>query len=141
MSLDTAASLKVILDTNIIVSAIGYGGKPSNILLLAFEGKIQAITSSVLLVELQGVLIKKLLLPLEDLELTIEEIKDKFKLVRPRKILHVVKDEDDNRVLEAAVEGGCNFIITGDKELLKLGKFKNIQILTADAFLGKLSAS
>lgn len=49
--------------------------------------------------------------------------------------MNVTKDKDDNRVLEAAVEGGCQFVITGDKELLELKKYKKIQILTAEEFL------
>lgn len=54
-----------------------------------------------------------------------------------------IRDEDDNRVLEAAIEGKCNFIVTGDKDLLELGKYKRslrlrlkkIQILTPAQFL------
>ena len=47
----------------------------------------------------------------------------------------VIRDQDDNRVLEAAIEGNCSHIITGDKGLLDIVTFKDITILTPDDFL------
>lgn len=128
--------VKVVLDTNIIVSAIGFGGKPQQILVKVLQEKIKAITSSILLAELEEVLTKKLPLSKENILLTLEEIKNVFIVVQPKKTINAVRDEEDNRVLEAALEGGCSYIITGDKELLQLGKWKKISILTADQFLG-----
>ncbi|MBI2040464.1 putative toxin-antitoxin system toxin component, PIN family [Candidatus Microgenomates bacterium] len=63
-----AANPRVVLDTNVIISAIGYGGKPGKILLLALEEKIQGVTSEVLLAEVREILIKKLSLSFSDLE-------------------------------------------------------------------------
>lgn len=128
--------VKVVLDTNIIVSAIGFGGKPQQVLIGVLQEKIKAVTSSILLAELEEVLTKKLPLSKEDILLTLEEIKNVFIVVQPKKTVNAVRDEEDNRVLEAALEGGCSYIITGDKELLQLGKWKKISILTADQFLG-----
>lgn len=135
MNTAMAVNPKVVLDTNVIVSAVGYGGKPGQIFLLALEEKIHAVTSEALLAEVQEILIKKLAMSSSDVELTMGEIEDKFEIVAPKKSLHVVRDEDDNRVLEAAWEGNCDFIITGDSDLLNLGKYKNIKILTAEEFL------
>ncbi|MBI2040465.1 putative toxin-antitoxin system toxin component, PIN family [Candidatus Microgenomates bacterium] len=53
----------------------------------------------------------------------------------PHETLHILRDEDDNRVLEAAREGNCDFIVTGDQDLLDLGKYKKIKILTSEEFL------
>lgn len=58
-----------------------------------------------------------------------------FKIVQPKVALDVVKDSPDNRVIEAAVEGRCSFIITGDKELLELKTFRKIKIVTVREFL------
>lgn len=133
--------LRVTLDTNILISAIGFGGKPRAILLLTLQKKVHGVISPILLAELNEVINKKF----PNLELQLikieKQVRKKFMVVEPKKELNIVKDEDDNRVLEAAVEGKCDYIITGDKELLRLGKFKNIQILTADVFLDKLIQS
>ncbi len=135
MSSAMAVNPRVVLDTNVIISAIGYGGKPAKVFLLALEEKIQGVTSEVLLAEVREILIKKLSLSFSDLELTISEIEDKFEVVAPHETLHILRDEDDNRVLEAAREGNCDFIVTGDQDLLDLGKYKKIKILTSEEFL------
>lgn len=130
-----AKKLRVVLDTNIIVSAIIFKGKPRQILELAYEENIKPIISPALLSELIEVLTKKFTLPPEDVSFTEEEIKDAFEIVYPTITLNVQRDVDDNRVLEAALEGKCKYIITGDKELLDLGAFKGIKIVTSDQFL------
>lgn len=137
MNTAMAVNPKVVLDTNVIVSAIGFGGKPGQVFLLALEEEILAVTSEVLLAEVQEILIKKLAMSSSDVELIIAEIEDKFEVVAPKKSLHVVRDEDDNRILEAAREGNCDYIVTGDSDLLDLGKYKKIKILTAEEFLNE----
>ena len=53
----------------------------------------------------------------------------------------MLEDLEDNRILECAVEAEANYIITGDFHLLKLGRYRNIEVLNAVAFLGKLSSA
>ena len=128
----------VVLDTNIIISAIGFGGKPRKILNLVLENHISVVTSPILLVELEDIIFKKFPLLAGSFERINRQIKKKFKIVRPKTSLYVLKDEPDNRVLEAALEGESQYIITGDKELLNLKSFKTIKIITADEFLAVL---
>lgn len=128
-------SLRVVLDSNILISAYVYHGKPESVLNLVIEDKIHAIISPALISELFDVLRKKFDVSKSSL-LTIEsEIKDTFEIVHPRESLAIVRDAADNRVLEAAVEGKCQYIVTGDKELLKFGSYKSIKIVTAEKFL------
>lgn len=115
-----------------------FQGKPGQILELVLEKHIRAITSKIILSELEETLVKKFTFSEEKIK-QIEKIITKFfVLVYPGKQFSVLKDFDDNRVLEAAVEGGCDFIVTGDKELLELKTFKRIKILTASEFLAEL---
>src|SRR3989344_538242 len=125
----------VVLDTNILVSAIVYGGKPQYILNLVVEKKIQAVTSYILLAELLEALSKKFPLSTGDLDLVEIQIKQNFIITTPRSTLKVVRDDTDNKVLEAAIEGNCTYIITGDRDLLDFVSYKNIKILTASEFL------
>ena len=75
-SLGTVESqLRVVLDTNILVSAIAFGGKPKEVLLLVTQEKIQAVTSSTLLAELEETLTKILFLSKDNIKLALEEIK------------------------------------------------------------------
>lgn len=127
--------LKVVLDTNIIVSALVFGGRPEEILKIALQREISPITSPLLQAELSETLIKKFNFS----ELKVQQIEKKLKkickVVSPSIEIHVSRDEMDNKVLEAAIEGKCTYIITGDKDLLDLKVFKKIKILTPNQFL------
>lgn len=140
MNLGTGESLtKIILDTNVLVSAMLFGGKPEQILHLVIEEKILAVTSPILLSELEEVFSKKFPLREPYLKLTIKNIENKFLIVQPKSEIKLARDEDDNRVLEAAFEGKCNYIITGDRDLLDLKIYKKIKIITPDTFLSEIS--
>ncbi|MBI2430867.1 MAG: putative toxin-antitoxin system toxin component, PIN family [Candidatus Levybacteria bacterium] len=132
--------VRVVLDTNILVSAIGFGGKPAEIIASVLAEKIQAVTSPILLAELEEVLYKKLSLSKEAIDLTLEEIREEFTVVNPTKIIHVVEDEDDNRVLEAAVSANADYIVTGDSDLLRLKVFRKIVIITSDQFIKEVTS-
>lgn len=127
--------IKIVLDTNILVSAILYLGKPAEILELLLSQQVIAVISHVLLSELQEVLTKKFGFSTEKFQQIEQKIFNNFSLVYPKQSLSVVRDNDDNRVLEAAVEGNCGYIVTGDKDLLDLGSYRKIKILTAAEFL------
>src|SRR3989338_2400664 len=136
MSFDMDENLvKVLLDTNILVSAIVFGGKPEQILHLILEEEFLAITSPVLLAELKEVLNKKFPTRETDFKLTIKNIEEIFKTIQPKKTINILNDNDDNRVLEAAIEGNCKYIVTGDKELLSLKSYQGVKIVTAGEFL------
>lgn len=126
---------RLVIDTNVLVSAIIYKGKPREVFDLAIEDKIKPVISEPLFAELMEVLTKKFVLSEETLDLVESEIKDIFTVVHPTKTINVLDDKDDNRVLEAALEGNCDLIITGDKQMLRLGEFKGIRIITVSQFL------
>lgn len=136
MSSDTAGNpLRVVLDTNVIISALIYGGKPEQVYNLVLEKKIIALISSILLSELTETLVKKFKFENERIKQLENIAKKSFRIMHPKKTINILKDDDDNRVLEAAIEGKCDVIITGDRELLELASYRNIKILTSEQFL------
>lgn len=135
----TNIPLNVVLDTNVILSAILFGGKPREILTLVQNHTITAYTSPILLAELSELLTKKFGFSQEMLMLTDELLKEALQIVYPDVSIHVVADEDDNRVVEAAVTGKCSTIITGDTDLLQLGSFQEITICTPAEFLANFT--
>ena len=140
MNIATAQKpLRVLLDTNIIVSALVFGGKSFQILSLALERKIHVVTSAVLLAELVDVVNKKFPLSREDLRLFEKQAEKTFEFVDPKESIRILEDDPDNRVLEAAVEGKCSYVVTGDKELLDLKEFKKIKIVTATEFVKSIN--
>ena len=130
--------MKVVLDTNTIVSAIGWEGAPRRILFAVRDGRHQLVTSPDLLDELTRVLrYPKLRLvaahPL--LPIVLEWIHRPEHLAVPTERIRAVEaDPFDNLVLEAAVAGNADAIVSGDREVIALKRFRSIQILTARAF-------
>ena len=140
--------MRAILDTNVIVSAVlSPGSPPDSILRASRRGALDLVTSAPLLRELEDVLGRSRIA--ERLGWTPEErasffaaLTDFAVIVAPRRKLQVVKaDPADNRVLEAAVAGGVDYIVSGDRDLLELGSYQDIPILTPARFAAVLAAS
>jgi len=130
----------IVADTNIIVSALFWGGNESEIVHLVEEGKIKLLTSVALLDELKKVLMY------ERFGLNEKEIDDNVKyiltiseIISPRRRLRVIhEDPADNRVLECALAGKAAYIVSGDKHLLQLKKFGRTKIVRAKELLSIL---
>ena len=133
--------LKAVLDTNILISALVYGGKPEQVYNLVLEKQIIAVTSNILLAELLEHLIKSFHFEQKRIGQLERIIKKHFIVVHPKEIIKVIRDEDDDRVLEAAAAGNCDYIITGDNDLLELKSYQDIKIVTAEEFLNLLKTN
>ena len=135
--------LRVVADTNVLVSALLFGGPPEQIVLAGLRGEIQLLTSSPLLKELERVLKVKFKLNLHLVINIIEEIKEVAELVEVSSHINVISyPDDDNRVLECAVDGKAEFIVTGDtKHILPLKEFRGTKILSPSEFLNRLPAA
>lgn len=129
--------IRVVLDTNIIISAILFQGKPKQVLDLVLDQVLIGITSVSLLAELTDVLTKKFPLTSQEISLIEQTIRDDFIVVKPTQMISILHDDADNRVLEAAVRGKCNYVITGDREMLALGNFYTIAIVSPQNFLAE----
>ncbi len=126
---------KVVLDTNILISALLFGGKPRDIIDLIRLKRITAFISLILLAELTDVLIKKFHFSQDKIRDYLLKLQKHLIIIQPQTEIHVLKDEADNRILETAYESKCQFVITGDKEFLKLKKYREIKIISAEEFL------
>jgi len=129
--------LKVALDTNVLVSATLFGGNPEKILDLAEEGKIKILISEKILEEFREVLQEKFGFSLNMAELAASGIREISSLITPTQRLTVIKEKEaDNRVLECAIEGKAQYIVSGDaKHLQPLKEYQEIKILSPAQFL------
>jgi len=126
---------RVVLDTNVIVSGLGWPGPSAQILDAGLAGRLVLITSPALISELRRVLAyPKLAAVIPDPEVVADLIEAVAVLVDPERTITAVSDQPDNRVLEAAVHGTAGYIVSGDKHLLALGVFADIPILTPVTF-------
>lgn len=126
---------RVVNDTNIWLSALYFSGKPAQIVSLVEDKKIISITSSFLLKELKEKMISTFNTPSFLVNVTVSYIRRISEVVSVKGIDFGLRDPADNKVLETAVMGKCGWIITGDKDLLILKKYKNIKVVTPSQFL------
>jgi putative PIN family toxin of toxin-antitoxin system len=129
--------VRVVVDTNVLISALLFGGLPEQILLAGLRGEIQLLTSPLLLEELERVLVKKFRLDPGFVKDSVDLIGDVAELVVRKSHLNVIeKPEGDNRVLECAVDGRADFVVTGDtKHLLPPQEYHGIKILGPSEFV------
>lgn len=133
--------IRVVLDSNVWISALNFGGKPAQILKLAVKKQIRIYCSQTLFAELIGVLRKKFDYSDEKIEEVETLFKKRVKFREPKITLNVIKtDPSDNRVLECAEEADADFIVSGDKDLLDLTSFRGIKIVNPSGFLRKYKA-
>lgn len=128
--------LRVTADTNIWISAFNYGGNPRKLIGMAEAGKLDLVISDAIIEETRRILGKRFGWPPEDIEDAEAEMRRLGRHITPRVTLDVVKDDPaDNRIVECAVSAGSDFIVTGDKDLLRLGLYDAIRIVTVTDFL------
>ena len=125
---------RVTVDTNVLISALLFHGLPGEFLGLALEsadGSIQLITSPVLLDELDEKLRLKFHWSSAKADRIRKELEALCDVVSTIGSLTVIEeDPDDDRVLECAIAGRADYIVSGDRHLLKLGSYKSIPIVT-----------
>lgn len=128
--------MRVVADTNVFISALMFGGLPGRFLDLALRQRFTLITSKPLLDELDEKLRGKFSVSASDALAIRAKLEDNAMVVEPGFELNAVPDDpDDNRVLECAVAGKANSIVSGDRHLLRLGSFEEITIVTVRQFM------
>jgi uncharacterized protein len=134
--------LRIVLDTNILISAIGWDGPEREILRKVFNGEIKIISSQEILTEFFNVLTREKFKSVKrsDIGRFSILILETFEMVETKTKVDLIKeDPDDNMVLECALDGGADLIVSGDKHLLGLERVGDIRIMTSRNFIDDLS--
>ena len=128
--------MKVVFDTNILVSALVFpGGRGEAALRRVVEEQDQLVVSKPILDELLGILGRKFARDAEELAHAAVFLSELGVVVKPRQRLRVLKDDPDNRILECAVAERADAIVTGDKALLELDEYRGVRILSLREYL------
>jgi uncharacterized protein len=136
--------MRVIADTNVIVSGLFWRGAPRQVLEAAHSGAIEIFSSISLMAELRDVLGRgKFAQRLEAAGLSANDLVNGYAalvtLVEPAQISAVIADDpDDDAVLECAIAARAEVIISGDSHLLRLGKYADVSIITADELMARI---
>lgn len=128
--------MRVVLDTNVYISAAILGRVCEEIIQTCRFSNLQVFISKDIIDELKDKLSHKFLWQDKQISLFLESIMEFCKIVQVyEKISYVKDDPDDDKILECAVSVDCDFIISGDRHLLKLKSYKTIKILNPADFL------
>lgn len=128
--------MKIVIDTNVIIDGIkdDYSYE-KQILDAVIAGEIEAYANHGTLSE--NKLILGQLLNDEEYKAEMNELFSQITMVQNRHQIHVVRDPEDNKILESAVESGAEFLVTRDNDLLSLEKFEQVSIVTPAEFWNK----
>lgn len=127
----------IILDTNVLISAILFGGKPREILNQIISGQIDCTLSIDILDELRDVLQRpKFGFTTEQSIQIIEELHRTCNIIATSTKLRIeISDLDDKMILECAVQAKAGYVVSGDPDLTELNPFRGIKILTPSEYL------
>ena len=137
--------MKAVLDANVFVSAmINTRGTPRQIIDLWREEAFELLISSAILDEIGRVLRYPKIAALHkltetELQTFLALLGEEGFVIKPTETLNVSPDETDNRYIECAVDGGADYLVTGDKlHLLPIGEYRGLQIVSPAMFLAVL---
>ena len=132
--------MRAIIDTNVFIAGLLWRGSPHVLLEHARAGTLAVISSSTLIAELEDVLGRAKFAAIlsktsTSLERTIAEVRQLAELIDPPPLERpVCRDSTDDHVLALALSANADMVVSGDDDLLVLGSFANIPIVTpADA--------
>lgn len=135
--------MRVVADTNTVVSALLWGGPPAAVLAAARERRITLFTSAALLAELEDVFSRpKFAARIREVGSSVPQLLAGYRalvsIVRPVALAPTTRDPDDDQVLACALAAAATLIVTRDRDLLDLGSFRQIRLLPAHKALAAL---
>lgn len=132
--------MKLVIDTNVVASAMFFGGKPRQLIEMLVTHRLDAYASQAIITEYQETAEElQSRYPDKPIRLPLAGIISAMKLVAPVSHIHVCRDPDDDKFIECAKDAGCIYIVSGDKDLLSIGRYQDIQILTVAQFLAGMN--
>jgi len=130
--------MRVVFDSNVLLAALLFpGGRAEAAVTRILEGRDELVLSAPILREVLSVLATKFSRDKEELSRVAVVLGEMGTLVEPSRRLSVFADDPDNRILECAVEGKAEAIVTGDKAILAAGEYEGIRLITLADYLDK----
>ena len=126
--------MRVVLDTNVLISALLFDGNPEKLVIATLAGSEQLVLSAYIITETTRILETKFKVRPDNLKL-LQQLLTEAEQVYFEPFLHIVTNEPNNRIVETAVKGQANYIVTGDKPLLALKQYKSVKIISIKEYL------
>jgi len=130
--------MRVVLDTNVLISAVISTGVPHDVVVAGYDGEFQLIVSEATVTEFRETLRKypdRFGLTDEEIRTEVETLQYFAEFVDPDETITAVEDDpDDDKFIEAAVAGNAQYLVSGDEHLLAVDSFRDIEIITPRTF-------
>ena len=131
--------MRIVIDTNVLASAVFFGGKPYQLLQYIMESRVNVVASKEIVDEYEEIVLRlKQKYPAFNTKIPLQDLLARFEIIRVSSEVHVSRDPDDDKFLSCAVDGKCLYIVSGDNDLLSIGSYEGIEILTVADFLNRL---
>ena len=130
--------MRIVLDTNVVASAVFFGGRPYQLLHFIMEGRVDVVASKEIVDEYEDIVHRlQQKYPAISTKIPLQEFIARFEIIRVSSDIHISRDPDDDKFISCAVDGKCIYIVSGDNDLLSIGNYKDIEILTVVDFLNR----
>lgn len=127
---------RIVIDTNVLISAIGWDAKPEECLELVFEGQVDAFATQSMIDELSEVLeYEKFDFSENEKQKFLEIVVSEFHFIDSEISVNLADDSDDDKFLECAKSANADYLISGDSDLLEIEEYGGISIVTPEDFL------
>lgn len=137
--------MRLVLDTNVVASAMLWGGKPKLLLQARREKRVELFTSVTMLAELTDILArpkfgKKIAASLLTVDQLVDGYAELAQMVRLTPTPRIVADPDDDVVVGTALAARADLLVTGDRGLLDVGAYQDVRIVTVAEAIGIITA-
>ena len=127
--------MRIVVDTNVIISGLFFGGNPSKVLMAIVDSKVNALATKEIINEYINVIERMMTNKTKSFELaTLDILFTSFELIDRKTVLELSRDPDDNKFIECAIDGNAMYIVSGDNDLLVLKQYNDIKIITVNDF-------
>ena len=137
--------MRLVLDTNVVASAMLWGGTPKLLLQARRERRVELYTSTLLLAELTDILgrskfAKKIMASLLTVDQLVDHYVELVQVVRPTPTPRIVSDPDDDVVIGTALAAKADLLVTGDRPLLSVSEYQGVRIVSVTEALELIAA-
>lgn len=135
--------MKVVVETNVMISGVFFGGKPRQVLDLSQSKRFDLLCSPEILEEYEDVLYRLVKRSKQKDEGLVHSLMLNLSkgstIIEPDDTDLYSRDPDDDKFVQCAVSGKALYIVSGDSDLLELGQAKDVEIITVSEFLERMS--
>ena len=130
--------MKIVIDTNVVTSGLFFGGRPRELLDMLLQNEFESFVSDKIVAEYQEIFDRMCAkYQVKQGNVTLPNVLSKCTSIEPTREINVCRDPDDNKFIECAVEAKCIYIVSGDKDLLTLEHFEDVEIVNVAEFFEK----